>query len=344
MVNFSLKPDIICIGIYLFIRDGNMAILKSNVCNMCGGLLDIDIDRQVYICPFCGVTFDYEYFRKDNVLDIAKKSISRQEFGAAKDAFDYMLKKDPHNFEALRGLILCRCKWTSLRPMLNEKEVFLQSNDPALMNAIEKCEPVHKDYFNTIKESLDVLHSYRKGRAELAKLSDDLSVKRNTLIDLARAQAANRTRFTQGFSDLFDSMIMDDGRSFIPILVIGSLFILYGLGYATFANRQYWIPVVVFAILALIIVIYNVQKAFTNKAIEAAKKPVKDAIDVLNVKIDELNKENNELIRTYNTMAAKIVNTYPIAEVEEVTAEGDTDSNPKESKKSSGFPSPSRMS
>ena len=43
-------------------------------------------------------------------------------------------------------------------------------------------------------------------------------------------------------------------------------------------------------------------------------------------------------------MAAKIVNTYPIAEVEEVPAEGDTDSKPKESKKSSGFPSPSKMS
>ena len=77
---------------------------------MCGGLLDIDIDRQVYICPFCGVTFDYEYFRKDNVLDIATKSLNRREFGAAKDAFEYMLQKDPHNFEALRGLILCKCK------------------------------------------------------------------------------------------------------------------------------------------------------------------------------------------------------------------------------------------
>ena len=149
-----------------------MAIVKSNICNMCGGLLDIDIDRQVYICPFCGVTFDYEYFRKDNVLDIAKKSVTRNEFGAAKDAFDYMLKKDPHNFEALRGLILCKCKWTSFRPMLREKEVFLQSNDPALMNAIENCQPEHKDYFNLIKESLDVLNTFRKRRSDLAKLSD----------------------------------------------------------------------------------------------------------------------------------------------------------------------------
>ena len=100
-----------------------MAIVKSNICKQCGGLLDIDIDRQVYICPFCGVTFDYEYFRKDNVLDLAKKSIARREFGAAQDAYEYMLKKDPHNFEALRGLILCKCKWNSMLPMLQHNEV-----------------------------------------------------------------------------------------------------------------------------------------------------------------------------------------------------------------------------
>ena len=52
-----------------------MAIIKSHVCNMCGGLLDIDLDRQMYICPFCGVTFDYEYFREDNVLEIANKAL-----------------------------------------------------------------------------------------------------------------------------------------------------------------------------------------------------------------------------------------------------------------------------
>ena len=107
-----------------------MAIIKSNICKQCGGLLDIDIDRQVYICPFCGVTFDYEYFRTDNVLEIAKKAVNRNEFGAAKDAYDYMLKKDPHNFEALRGLILCKCKWTTLVPMLQNSEVHLLPDEP----------------------------------------------------------------------------------------------------------------------------------------------------------------------------------------------------------------------
>ena len=62
---------------------------------MCGGHLEIDVDRQVYFYPYCGVTFDYDYFRKDNALDLARKALKRNEFGAAKDAFDYMLTKAP---------------------------------------------------------------------------------------------------------------------------------------------------------------------------------------------------------------------------------------------------------
>ena len=44
-----------------------MTIVKSHVCDMCGGPLDIDLDRQLYVCSYCGVTHDYEYFREDDV-------------------------------------------------------------------------------------------------------------------------------------------------------------------------------------------------------------------------------------------------------------------------------------
>ena len=319
-----------------------MAIVKSNICDMCGGLLDIDIDRQVYICPFCGVTFDYEYFRKDNVLDIAKKALNRHEFGSAKDAFDYMLKKDPHNFEALRGLILCRCKWTSFRPMHNDKDVFIQSTEPTLSNAVENCLPEHKEYFIMIREALDVLYSYRKGKSELAKLSSDLSVNKNALIDLSNAQAVNRTRFTAAVVNIFETLILDDGRSFIPLIFYFAILILFGLGYATVAGEQYWIPVAVAAVITLVIVIYNVRKSFVNKAIEAAKTPVKTNIEALNQKIDALTQDTNDLIREYKKMAVKIITTYPIDEEEEPDVKV-SESQPKAPRKSSDFPSSSRM-
>ena len=79
-----------------------MAIIKSHLCKSCGGLLNIDLDRQLYLCPFCGITYDYEYFREENVLDISRRALNRGEFGSAKEAFEFALQKDPHNFEALR--------------------------------------------------------------------------------------------------------------------------------------------------------------------------------------------------------------------------------------------------
>ena len=59
-----------------------MAIVKSNVCKSCGGLLDIDLDRQVYVCQFCGVTYDYEYFREENVMDVAGRALAAGESAA----------------------------------------------------------------------------------------------------------------------------------------------------------------------------------------------------------------------------------------------------------------------
>ena len=150
-----------------------MAIVKSNICNMCGGLLDIDIDRQVYICPFCGVTFDYEYFREDNVLDIARKSLQRREFGAAKDAYEYMLKKDPHNFEALRGLLLCENRWHSMVPILQMSEVHMRADMPALQNALNNCLPEYKEYFEKIVKATEIIKDHTRLKVDIYNITSE---------------------------------------------------------------------------------------------------------------------------------------------------------------------------
>ena len=47
-------------------------LVQDHVCPSCGGVLSVDLKRQMYECPFCGVTFDYDYFREEAVLGIAK--------------------------------------------------------------------------------------------------------------------------------------------------------------------------------------------------------------------------------------------------------------------------------
>ncbi len=61
-----------------------MTVIKGHICPSCAGALSIDIDKQMYICPFCGVTFDYEYFNEDNVLDLGSDVFSNDRFSGYK--------------------------------------------------------------------------------------------------------------------------------------------------------------------------------------------------------------------------------------------------------------------
>lgn len=311
MVNFNSKSDIIFFEIGKFKGD-RMAIVKSNICKQCGGLLDIDIDRQVYICPFCGVTFDYEYFRKDNVLDLAKKSIARREFGAAQDAYEYMLKKDPHNFEALRGLILCKCKWNSMLPMLQHNEVHLMPDEPTLINAINNCDSEHKEYFNMIKFALEALKDYRKSKSDLTVIESDKVAARNQLRRLTTAQALNNSKFTNTVSDIAGG-IAESGKLAAAVVEIGLLLIV-GLGYYTFAYSQYWLPVCLTGIILLFVAIYQINKAITNKALKAAMVPVREELQELEEQSDAKKDECVNYLTTYKTLTSTIVNTFPIKE------------------------------
>ena len=70
-----------------------MTVIKGHICPSCAGALSIDIDKQMYICPFCGVTFDYEYFNEDNVLDLGSEALINQEFNSASKAYSYALER-----------------------------------------------------------------------------------------------------------------------------------------------------------------------------------------------------------------------------------------------------------
>lgn len=85
-----------------------MGDTKKHICESCGGALKIDAAKQLYVCPFCGMTFDYAYFKEDDVFEKAETFASRGEYAAAIDAYEFYLTKDPHSVRALEKLMLLK--------------------------------------------------------------------------------------------------------------------------------------------------------------------------------------------------------------------------------------------
>ena len=116
--------------------------IKDHICPSCGGTLRVDISRQMYECPFCGMTFDYYYFREENVLELADKALTAGEIYSAKQAYEFMLTKEPDNFVALRGISLIDMKMfgvEKLKDVDNYRNVNLAAAGNSLDKAIDVC-------------------------------------------------------------------------------------------------------------------------------------------------------------------------------------------------------------
>ena len=108
--------------------------VMKHQCPSCGGSLRIDSDKQMYHCTFCGSTYDYEYFKEDSIHEAGETYLSRGEFMATADAYEFMLKKDPHDFLALRGLMLAAARLSSMNELDQESEEEVFSYDPEMVS------------------------------------------------------------------------------------------------------------------------------------------------------------------------------------------------------------------
>ena len=289
-----------------------MTIIKSHVCKMCGGLLDIDLDRQVYVCSFCGVTYDYEYFREDNVLEVARKSLARGEFGAAKDAFDFILKKNPHDFEALRGLFLCVNRWRTMSPILKSEGVHFSDSLKELVYAKDNCLPEHKDYFEMICEAARLNGKYKENRLEAQKIDDKRSVEVKTLNYLKDEFMIYDSKFVTFVHQLMEKKTAK-GESVFSIILILSVTII---AFLTFLFG-WWIPVVFAAIIILITVVYNVKKY--NRLGE-----IQGSIDLSESKIEKMSEEcrsrraeAEKFLFRFKMQTKEIINSDPLKKKKE---------------------------
>ncbi len=169
-----------------------MSTIRKHQCPSCGGGLIIDSDKQMYHCTFCGSTYDYEYFKEDSMHEAGETYISRSEFMAAIDAYKFTLKKDPHDFIALRGLMLAAANLPNMKALEKESESIEFSYDPQMVNeVISSASEEDKKYFTEFGK----IYTEKKKRADCSKEIVSLKENKQKNSDVIAQNNINRENY-----------------------------------------------------------------------------------------------------------------------------------------------------
>ena len=125
-----------------------MSKIKKEQCPSCGGSLIDDSEKQMYRCTSCGSSYDYDYFREEQLHEMGETYLSRGECSAAIDAYKLILEKKPHDFLALRGLMLAAAFLKDMDGLSRIGEARHFSYDSKLADeVIEGASEEDKEYF-----------------------------------------------------------------------------------------------------------------------------------------------------------------------------------------------------
>ena len=274
-----------------------ISTIKKHQCPSCGGSLRIDSDKQIYHCTFCGSTYDYEYFREDRIHEAGETYLSRGEFMATTEAYEFMLKKDPHDFLALRGLMLAAAHLTDMSELDKVNESF--SYDVQMVNrVIENASEEDKEYFT-----------------EFAKVYSD----KKRVVDCSEEIEALREKKSKINSDITQNNIEGEGNNgkggfstkadLIPPLVVflgaAALFILMTVDFAKdliddyASNSEYLASefrfVMSFGAISLFLVVFGILYfCFEMRRIKKLEKTNAEFYDETRKLDDKINKLENE--------------------------------------------------
>ncbi|MBR5040267.1 MAG: hypothetical protein IKX68_04040 [Clostridiales bacterium] len=165
--------------------------MKKHTCPTCAGQLRINTELQIYECPFCGVTYDYEYFREDDVLERAERSMKAGEYNSAAEAYDFMLAKEPHNFIALRGKVMIAANAKSMQEFRDPnrlRTLNFSKMDQEIDQAIFASESKGRDYFSKLKELVAAGKEYREVIMSITKSRNQRKLEVKKIQQFKRAQ------------------------------------------------------------------------------------------------------------------------------------------------------------
>lgn len=138
-----------------------MNTLFQYLCPSCGSHLTTNDERKVMVCKACGNVYDYDYFREDMLLDMADLSRKKGEYASAAEMYSFMLEKEPGNWHALNGLMLCDAGINALSdvPSLLRKGSF-STKFTDFEKYRSSCAPEHMEYFDMAEKIISMGRQY----------------------------------------------------------------------------------------------------------------------------------------------------------------------------------------
>ncbi len=269
--------------------------IKKHQCPSCGGSLRIDSDKQKYHCTFCGSTYDYEYFREDRIHEAGETYLSRGEFMATTETYEFMLKKNPHDFLALRGLMLAAAHLTDMSELDHVNKEF-DYDSKIVSQVIENASKEDKEYFT----------EFAKVYAEKKRMFDCSEEIETLLEEKNKIDSAITQNNKAGLGDV--RYLDDDNTSFIVIWVITAILMLLTIVFAKYMIDDYSsnpdslatdLPFVLFlGGITLIFLIFNNLSYFFSmrkiKKMQKANSELYDEVNKIDDKIRELENESSK--------------------------------------------------
>lgn len=155
-----------------------MSTLFQYLCPACASHLVTNDERKIMVCGSCGNVYDYDYFREDKLIDMADFSRKKGEYTSAAEMYSFMLEKEPDNFRALNGLMLCQNKINALSDvttLLNKGTFTSKTCD--FVKFKTNCPEDKKAYFETAEDIISNAHKH----ADLSREIDAKSTKARKL-------------------------------------------------------------------------------------------------------------------------------------------------------------------
>lgn len=232
-----------------------MRELVSYSCSSCGGALTVDKKQEVYECPFCGKAYDFVQMHHNELLMDAAANMRQMEFASAKEKFNTILKSEPDDFEALRGIVLCEgnlMSVDSLRKIGKAKESSFKPMSESLKNARECAKEKEKPYFEKFSELIDLAQQYQQAEEERIKLGIESGEQFKTIVqmDVEREEDKQTAKDAAAVIGEIISSPIDEGfMDYESKLTVGMMaLVLLGfaiIGFLAYALRLWSIPVII---------------------------------------------------------------------------------------------------